>query len=98
MTIINRRTFVAERGKFQEAIDLLRGATKGARHKYRICSSYYGAFDAIALEVEFESLAQMEEAWAEVNAQPEMAEFLNKWYAATQPGGSNEVWILEAQG
>jgi hypothetical protein len=98
MTIINRRTFVAERGKFQAAIDLLRGATQSARYKYRIDSAYYGAFDAIALEVEFESVAQMEEAWAEVNAQLEMAEFLNKWYAATQPGGSNEVWILEAQG
>lgn len=46
MTIINRRTFVAERGKFQEAIDLLQGATKTARYKYRICSCYYGAFDA----------------------------------------------------
>lgn len=98
MTIINRRTYVADRGKFQEAIELLRGATKDARYKYRICSSYYGAFDAIALEVEFESVAQMEEAWAEVNAQPAMAEFLNKWYAATFSGGSNEVWSLEAQG
>lgn len=97
MTIINRRTFVAERGKFQEAIDLLRDATQDAHYKYRICSSYFGAFDAVALEVEFESIAQMEEAWADVNAQPEMAEFLSKWHTATKSGGSNEVWLLEAQ-
>jgi hypothetical protein len=40
----------------------------------------------------------MEEAWAEVNAQPQMAEFPHKWDAATRSGGMNEVWILEAQG
>lgn len=97
MTIINRRTFTAERGKLQEAIELLREAAKGSRYPYRICSSYYGAFDDIALEVEFESIAQMEEAWAEINAQLEMAELMTQWYAATKSGGANEVWILEAQ-
>ncbi len=97
MTIINRRTFSAERGKLQEAIDLLRRASQGARYPYRICSSYYGTFDAITLEVEFESIAQMEEAWAEINVQPGMAEFMPKWYAATQSGGANEVWIVEAK-
>ena len=97
MTIINRRMFVAERGKSQEAIELLCQTAKGSRYPYRICSSYYGAFDAIALEVEFESIAQMEEAWAEINAQPGMAEFMTQWYAATKSGGANEVWILEVQ-
>ena len=98
MAIINRRTFSAERGKLQEAIDLLRQAAKGARYSYRICSSYYGVFDAITLEVEFESIAQMEEAWAEINAGPGMAEFMSKWQVAAKSGGTNEVWVLEARG
>jgi hypothetical protein len=54
--------------------------------------------DSLALEMEFESIAQMEEAWAEVNARPEMANIMSKWYATTQAGGTNEVWMLEAQG
>lgn len=84
--------------KFQEAIDLLRQAAKDARFPYRICSSYYGVFDALTLEVEFESIAQMEAAWAEINAQPGMAAFMTKWYAVTQSDGANEVWIVEAKG
>lgn len=98
MSIINRRTFSAERGKLEEAVDLLRQEAKGSPYPYRICSSYYGVFDAITLEVEFESIAQMEAAWAEINAGSGMAEFMNKWQAAAKSGGNNEVWVLEAHG
>ncbi len=98
MTIINRRTFIADRGKVQAVIDLLRTAAQDAHYPYRVCSSYYGAFDAVVLEVEFDSIAAMEEAWAEVNARPGMAEFMDKWYAVTCTGGSNEVWLLEGRG
>jgi hypothetical protein len=98
MTVINRRTFMAEQGKLEGALAILREGTKGSQYKYRIYSSYYGTFDTLALEIEFESVAQMEAAWAEINARPEMADLMAKWYTATQAGGANEVWMLEAQG
>lgn len=41
MTIINRRTFLAQQGKFREAIALLCTATKGSPYKYRIASRLY---------------------------------------------------------
>lgn len=97
MTVINRRTFLTEHGKFQEAIDILREGAKGIQYKYRICSSHYGTFDSLVLEMEFESIAQMEAAWTEINARTEMANIMSKWYIATQPGGTNEVWMLEAE-
>ena len=98
MTIVNRRTFTAARGKNQEAIDLLREGTKDSRTRYRILSSSYGRFDEIALELKFESMAQMEQFWAEFDADPSSTEVLARWNDLTEPGGRNEVWVLDAQG
>jgi hypothetical protein len=47
MTVINRRTFLAEHGKFQEAIDILREAAKGIQYKYRIYSSHFALWDLL---------------------------------------------------
>jgi hypothetical protein len=98
MTIVNRRTFTAARGKNQEAIDLLREGAKDSGTRYRILSSSYGRFDEIALEVEFETMAQMEQFWAEFDAAPGSMDLLARWNDLTEPGGLNEVWVLEAQG
>lgn len=98
MTIINRRTFVAGRGKWLEAIELLSERAKDLGFRYRIYSSHYGSFDAIALEVEFESIGQMEDAWSVFFSASGVGEFMAKWYAATTTGGANEVWLLEANG
>lgn len=98
MTIVNRRTFVAARGKNQEALDLLCAGAKDSTLRYRIYTSHYGRFDEIALEIEFESMAHAEQVWAEFDAQPGTADFLARWTAVTEPGGSNELWVLEAQG
>ena len=98
MTIVNRRTFTVLHGKSQEAIDLLRREAQDSRYRYRIYSSLYGRFDEVVLEVEFESTAQMEAAWAEWGAQPTVQEFSVRWDAATEAHGRNEVWVLEGQG
>jgi hypothetical protein len=95
MTIVNRRTFVAGRGKTQEVLDLLREGAEGSTLRYRLYSSYFGKFDEIAMEVEFENLAHMEQAWAETNARLDAIDFWPRWVAATEAGGVNEVWVLE---
>lgn len=94
MTIVNRRTFLAEHGKFEEALALLREMGKGTPHPYRLYHSYYGIFDTIALETEFGSVAEMETFWSAADTAPGMDEYMTRWYALTRSGGTNEVWIL----
>lgn len=98
MTVVNRRTFIAGRGKLAEVVELLKAAAQDAPQTYRIYASYYGTFDRAVLEVEFADLATMEAAWAEFDARPETEGFLVRWDSITEAGGTNEVWVLEAQG
>lgn len=96
--VLNRRTFLAHGAKFTEALTLLIEASKGSPYKYRILSSHFGTFDTIVLEVEFDSVSQMEEVWAAIEAGPTMGDFLRQWHEAIVPGGTNEVWWIEAEG
>ena len=98
MTVVNRRTFSASRGKLAEVVELLKAAAQDAPQTYRIYASYYGTFHQVVLEVEFTDMASMEAAWAEFDARPGTESFLAQWNTITEPGGTNEVWVLEAQG
>lgn len=97
MTVVNRRTFTAARGKQDEVVDMLRGAAKSTGTTYRIYRSYYGRFDEVVVELEFDSMAQLEEMWAQFQGQPGSDDFFAKWNAITL-GGQNEVWTLDADG
>ena len=91
MRIVNRRTVIAKHGHADEAVKLL----KGGEIVSRVYRSHYGTFDAVALEVEFESVAAMEQGWADWYASPLGEQVMKRWLEITEPGGSNEVWILE---
>lgn len=94
---MNRRTFTAARGKQDVVVDLLKGAAKSTGVCYRIYRSYYGRFDEVVVELEFDSVAQLEAMWAKFQGQPGADDFFAKWNAITV-GGQNEVWTLEAEG
>ena len=96
MTIVNRRTFVASRGATDDVVNMLKQGTKQV--PYRIYRIHYGQFDQIALEMEFDSIAHMEKSWEEWFASEEAQTFMANWIEITEPGGANEVWILEEQG
>lgn len=93
MTIVNRRTFNAKRGKLAEVVAMLK-AEKNDLVK-RVYSSHYGTFDQAVLEVEFSSVAEMEERWAQWFQSDYAQEFVPRWLEITESGGTNEVWILE---
>lgn len=95
MKVVNRRTFIAAKGHFEEAAALLHQGAQGSPFPTRVYRSQYGPFDMVALEVEFDNLAQMDAAWREWEAAPAMQELLAKWFTVTVPGGANEVWLLE---
>lgn len=97
MPIVNRRTFIAGRGHAREVVDMIKGEAK-YRFPYRIYSSHYGPFDQVVLEIEFKDVAQMEAEWAVWYASDASKEFTARWVEITEPGGTNEVWILEEKG
>lgn len=94
MIVVNRRTFIAKQGCFNEAISLLKSFSR-ADLTYRFYRPRYAPFSTIAFEVEFASVAEMDRVWDEWSASPEAATFMSRWVEITEPGGTNEVWTLE---
>jgi len=92
---INRRIFIAKRGKFEEAVALLMSAeTSRPKESIRISVAYFGEFDTIALELAFDSLAEYEAFWDQFMEEPGMEEFMAQWNELTESGGSNELWRI----
>ncbi len=94
--IINRRTFVATHGNHRAAVDLLTAAGANSPHQWRVYTSHFGTLDEVVLETEFDSMAQMLDAWDEISTRPTMSEFMQKWNPLIQSGGRNEVYVREA--
>jgi len=94
MTIVNRRTFVAGRGHMDEMIEMI-NAIRDPELVDRLYRPHYAPFDVVAIELEFDSMAEMEAFWGEWEKSEEAATFMKRWIEITEPGGENQVWILE---
>ncbi len=95
MTVVNRRTFIAKRGHVNEVVDMISNEDAEAPERVRIYVSHYGRFDTVAMELEFSSVDEMEQAWTRWYASDHGKEFLERWHAITETGGTNEVWMLK---
>jgi LPS sulfotransferase NodH len=95
--IVNRRTFIVKRGCQQKIVELIREATPKFPHSHprRLYTPSIAPFDVIAIETEFEDLAGYEKYWTAWGEWSGVAEFMEKWFELTEPGGTNEVWTLE---
>jgi hypothetical protein len=81
----------------EEALELVKPEfaairTRGYAHPYRIYVSNIGHDSQIALEWEFQTLAEFEEFWS--SWQPEDPEFVEKWYGLQRGDIGVEVWGL----
>ena len=56
---------------------------------------YYGPFDAIAVELEFADVAEMEQGWADWFASERGRQFMEQWVKFVEPDGTNEVFLLQ---
>lgn len=98
--IVNRRTFNVKVGCMEEAVALVLGeiAADSERGGYtgriRVYTSSIGTFDQMAVEWEYQDLAEYEEMWAEWAALPTTAAFMQKWIELVKEGGTNEIWDL----
>jgi hypothetical protein len=84
----------------QELVELVKAemAAETERSGYSIPFRIYMSKIAppwqMAIEWEYENLAEYDKAWAEWGARPTTAEFWMKWFEMTEPGGANDIWEL----
>ena len=90
---VNRRTFHPKRGKTDEVLAFCKKAAKGMPHAARVYESDLGTFDIVAVEAEFESLAEYERVWKALAEATTPAEW-EQWLSLTENGGTNEIWQL----
>lgn len=98
--IVNRQSIHVRPGRMQDAVKLAAKEIAAERERSgytgraRICTSSIGQFDQMAIEWEYENLAEYEMFWADWSARPTTPEFMKKWLELTKGGGTNEIWDL----
>ncbi len=92
--IVQRLTFRAKSGQRAAAAELARAERERVGGTHRIYLSYLGRYDTIAMDFDFEDLAEMESFWSEWFATPEAAAFLKEWNGLLEADRTNEIWTL----
>ena len=75
--IVERWTHTVKPGRVEDAIELLR--SHDWRRPYRLFRSKVGVMRQLISEAEFESMAEIEQSWNEIESTSEYAAFLEKW-------------------
>lgn len=95
--IVNRRVFNVKQGCMDQAVELVKAGTEqfsSYTGPIRIYAPETGTFGVLAIEWEYKDLAEYERLWAEWQAAPETAAFMEKWVTLTRSDGTNEIWHL----
>ena len=93
--IVERGTFNVKRGGMEGVVALvLAEIEKSGPPNTRVFTPNKGPRDVLAIEWEFESLAECEKFWADWLAKPETPAFMEKWNDAVERGGTDEIWTL----
>jgi hypothetical protein len=98
--IVTRHTFKIKGGRMQKAIELVVNeiAEERERSGYagqtRVYASSIGKFNELAVEWEYESLAEHESFWGQWNARPTTAAFFQEWSEVAAGDGRAEIWTL----
>lgn len=93
--IVQRATITVKVGRMSEAAALV--LEEGRRHPpraYRVYTPHTGRHDALAIEWEFEDVAERERYWAEWASKPATPAFWEEWNELVEPGAVSEVWVL----
>jgi hypothetical protein len=95
--IVDRRTYNIEHGRLQKALKLLKAEFAAIKegsyaHPYRIYVSRIGQFSQVAVEWEFENLAEQGAFWTEWR--PTSPEFMKNWFGLQWGEIRIEAWDL----
>ena len=90
---IERRTFTIERGRLDEAIQLVKAEVERIHNTNAyLFTAVYGSFDALILDTRDNDAKAIEKWWDEWGATPEAAAFQDKW-APLVVTGKRELWV-----
>jgi hypothetical protein len=90
--IVYRCEFVVKLGKSNEACEMYKSAREQWGTESRILYQRFGPGHLIAMEWEFENLAEYEKWWAEFGADPANVEPMAKMGDVIENWHSQEVW------
>jgi hypothetical protein len=99
--IVTRHTFNVKNGRMQEAAELVAKEIAAERERSgysghtRVYTSNIGQFNQLAVEWEYENLAEHENFWAQWSARPTTPAFFEKWAEVAEGTGTGEIWNLE---
>jgi hypothetical protein len=99
--IVDRRTYNIKLGQAEEAVELIKAelvAAKEASHtySYRVYVCQIGQWGQVAVEFEFDNLAQQEAFWS--GWRPKNPEFIKDWFGLNQGEIQIAIWDLAASG
>ena len=95
--LVHRLTFRVKSGVQEKAVEMIKEAQTmiAAPHAVRIYTPNIGPFNTVVYDIEFESLGELEEFWANWWALPGTPAFMEKWNALVDIGTGSEVWNVE---
>jgi len=92
---INRRTNKVKPGAMGEVVKLAKAEIERTGTKATVYTPYFGPYDVVVFDFEFESLDAYRKKWEEWFASPEADRYMKKFRTLVEPGGSNELWNVE---
>jgi hypothetical protein len=92
---INRRTNKVKPWAMDELVKLTKAEIERTGGKAKIYTPYFGPYDVVVFDFEYESLEAYQKSWAEWFASPEADDFMKKFNTLVESGGSNELWYVE---
>jgi hypothetical protein len=93
--IVVRYTHTAKPGKRNEIIELLKGWVEGAGVSGRVLTPGYANWDAVEIEVEWETEEDRRKFWAgydSIRSRPRVAEFHEKLSDLRESGSTRVQW------
>jgi hypothetical protein len=92
--IVARNEFAIKPGLTEQALAFLKERAAGSDVPIRIYVDEAGPTFTVAVEMEYESMAERERLSAEQQATPESAALFEKWCAFLRGPGCRELWRL----
>jgi hypothetical protein len=95
--VVQRATYNIKPGRMEDALALAKAEIdKGGMESraVRLYSPNVAPLDVLAVEWEWDSLAQREQEWAKWLATDAAAAFAPKWADVIAGGGTEEIWNL----
>ena len=89
---VNRRAYKILPKNYDKVKKLLLAERERVGGTFKICTSSFGPYDTILVDIEFESYEAYQKFSSSYPATPESVQFVEKMNPLIETGGTNEFW------